>query len=227
VYDDIHTPLRYVRLFTAMNGTIRRRPVTTISSTSSSTSIKQNDDDSDDDGDGVVNGRGDDDDGDTLHRRPRRRKINSSISRLTNQVSSVAAARRKKDGSVWSRLRIVDIALFVSITIKLLSFVYYRSNKQRQQTTMTRNDNNHRQPFKLHSLSSSSSLAPTTATNINTTQLFPKWVHRWMMGYTMTFHSPLLYNRGNENEDVLLYSSPFDNDENDDDNMDDEQWVFV
>jgi hypothetical protein len=214
-----------------MNGTIRRRPVTTISSTSSSTSIKQNDDyDDDDDGDDGVNGRGDDDDGDTLHRRPRRRKINSSISRLTNQLSSVAAAKRKKDGSLWSRLRYVDIALFVSITIKLLSFVYYRSNKQRQQTTMTRNDNNHRQPFQLHSSSSSSSSsATTTATNINTTQLFPKWVHRWMMGHKMTFHSPLLYNRGNENEDVSLYSSLFDNDANDDDesviliDIDDEQ----
>ena len=80
-----------------MNGTIRRRPVTTISSSSSSTStssIVQNDDE----GDGDDYDRGDDDDGGDINlpRRPRRRKMNSSIGRLTSQVSSIAALKSNR-----------------------------------------------------------------------------------------------------------------------------------
>ena len=205
-----------------MNGTIRRRPVTTIPSSSSSSSSTSSIVQNDDEGDGDDYDRGDDDDGgDNLHRRPRRRKMNSSISRLTSQVSSIAAIksnrRMKKDGRLFSkvlgRLRIVDIALLVSMTTKLLSFVYYRYN---QRQPMTSNNNNHR-PLQFHSsssLSTATTSITTTEININTTQLFPKWVHRWMMGYTMTFHSPLLYNRGNENDDDASYSYYLYNDDN-------------
>lgn len=150
-----------------------------------------------------------------------RRRRMSHATKLRGQVVVVVEKRKTKNilYSTIGRWRMVDVALLVSIAIKLTSLVYHRYYTANYLPALpaapvTRRRLEPRPSFELH-------LSTTPSSGILWT--YPHWVHRWSER-KMTFHHPppLFYNRRMDMmyDDSSVGSSYLNDDGGGDDSID-------